>query len=118
MHELSVTESILQIALKHAGQVPGGKITAIHLVIGRLSSIVDDSVQFYWDFVARGTPAEGAQLHFQRVPAELLCLDCNLRYQPGEGQLACPECSGVHLKILAGDEFYMASIEVTEEGAS
>jgi hydrogenase nickel incorporation protein HypA/HybF len=115
MHELSVTESILKIALKHAAQAPGKNVTAIYLVIGQLASIVDDSVQFYWEIVAQGTIAEGALLHFRRIPAELLCLDCNIRYTPRPGELACPTCSGTRIKILAGNEFYMEAIEVAEE---
>jgi hydrogenase nickel incorporation protein HypA/HybF len=60
MHELMVTESILEIALRHAGQAGAVRVTDLFLVVGDLSSIVDDSVQFYWDFVSEGTAAEGA----------------------------------------------------------
>ena len=34
-------------------------MTAIDLVVGELSSIVDDSVQFYWDLIAEDTAAAG-----------------------------------------------------------
>ena len=64
MHELSITESILDITLRHARQAGAGRVTNLYLVIGQLASIVDDSVQFYWDIVAKGTLAEGAHLHF------------------------------------------------------
>jgi len=33
------------------------KVTGINLVIGQLSSIVDDSIQFYWDTISEGTIA-------------------------------------------------------------
>jgi len=46
MHELAVTENILSIASKHAQESGATRVTAINLVIGQLSSIVDDSVQF------------------------------------------------------------------------
>jgi hydrogenase nickel incorporation protein HypA/HybF len=114
MHELSVTESILQIALKHARAGNAKYITDIFLVIGDLSSIVDDSVQFYWDDIAAGTMAKGAKLHFRRIPAEMECLDCCLKYQPEPGELVCPHCSGVNVKIIRGDEFFMEAIEVSE----
>jgi hydrogenase nickel incorporation protein HypA/HybF len=112
MHELPVTQSILEIALRHAG---GRPITDIYLVIGELSSIVDESVQFYWDLIAKDTPAEGAQLHFRRVPAELQCMVCFQKYHPNGQELVCPHCGSVGAKILAGEEFYLEAIDVEGE---
>ncbi|MGD8998651.1 MAG: hydrogenase maturation nickel metallochaperone HypA, partial [Anaerolineae bacterium] len=71
MHELSVTESLLEIALRHAARAGAARITRLNIVVGELSSIVDESVQFYWDIVSRGTMAEGAELHFERVDGTL-----------------------------------------------
>jgi hydrogenase nickel incorporation protein HypA/HybF len=112
MHELSVTESILDITLHHAAQANAKRVTAIYLVIGQLSSIVDDSVSFYWDIISKGTLAEGAGLHFQRIATEMQCLACNQRYQPNNKHLACPHCGSYQVKVIAGEEFYLESIEV------
>jgi hydrogenase nickel incorporation protein HypA/HybF len=112
MHELAVTEDILKIATRHAQDAGAPRITDVHLVIGQLSSIIDDSVQFYWDILSKDTLAEGAQLHFRRVPTEMLCLSCDRRYAPQGGDLACPKCGGVDVKVVAGEEFYMEAIDV------
>jgi hydrogenase nickel incorporation protein HypA/HybF len=112
MHELSVAESILEISLRHAQPAQARKISDIYLVIGQLSSIIDDSVQFYWDFISKDTPAEGARLHFRRIPAEFHCLDCDQNFMPCGGDLGCPNCSSNHVKITAGEEFYLEAIEV------
>jgi hydrogenase nickel incorporation protein HypA/HybF len=112
MHELPITQSILDIALRHAKQVNATRVTDLYLVIGKLSYVVDDSVQFYWDVIAKDTIAEGAQLHFRRVPAEFLCLDCGHRYSPDGENLACPDCQSVRVKVVAGDEFRLESIDV------
>jgi len=112
MHELSVTESILEITLRHAEQAGARRVTDVNIVIGQLASIVDDSVQFYWDTVSQNTPAENAKLHFRRIPAELLCLDCSSRFAPGGDEFACPECASVNVKVAGGEEFYLDSIEV------
>jgi hydrogenase nickel incorporation protein HypA/HybF len=109
MHEFSVTQAILDIALRHAAD---RRITDIYLVVGELSSIVDESVQFYWDLIAKDTPAEGARLHFRRVPAELQCMVCFQKYRPEGQQLVCPFCGSVGAKILAGEEFYLEAIDV------
>ncbi len=114
MHELAVTESILKLALDHADKAGAGRITDLHIVVGQLSSIVDDSVQFYWDLVSEGTAAQGAKLHFRRVPTELLCLDCSTRYSPTQDDLACPHCHSIHVKVVAGEEFYLEAIDAEE----
>lgn len=118
MHELAITESVLRIATEHAKAAGASRITDIHLVIGQLSSFVDDSIQFYWDIISSGTPAEGATLHFRRVTAELECLECGRRYQIAQEELACPGCGGIQIKVLAGDEFNLEAIDVVGEDES
>ena len=115
MHELSVTESLLEISLRHLKESGESRVTDLYLVIGQLSSYVDDSIQFYWDFIAKDTPAEGAKLHFRRVPAEMECLDCGNHYAPDDETLACPKCGGTHIRVAAGDEFRLESITVDSD---
>jgi hydrogenase nickel incorporation protein HypA/HybF len=115
MHELPVTESMLEIAQRKAQESGACRVTAIYLVIGQLSSIVDDSIQFYWDIISQGTLAEGAKLHFRRVQAELLCLDCGCRYALEDERLACPACASSAIKVVAGEEFHMEAIDVESE---
>lgn len=112
MHERAVTESLLEIAMRHASKAGAQRITDLYLVVGQLSSIIDESVQFYWDIIADGTPAKGAQLHFKRIPLELSCLDCNNIFAPLQDDFACPQCGSSHIKVLAGDEFYLESINI------
>ena len=112
MHELSVTESLLEISLRHAKDAQAARITDLYIVLGQLSSIVDDSVQFYWDIIAKDTLAEQAMLHFRRVPAELKCQSCGQTYAPKDDVLACPECNSTQVKIVTGEEFYLEAIDV------
>jgi hydrogenase nickel incorporation protein HypA/HybF len=111
MHELFVTEQIRDIAVRYANDAGAARITALYLVIGELSSIVDDSVQFYWDFVSEGTVAAGATLHFRRLPARLVCQACGHQYGPDEG-LTCPTCQSNDIRVVQGEEFYLDAIDV------
>ena len=113
MHELAVTESILEIALRHSGEAGAQRITDLHLVIGELSTIIDESVQFYWDFVSEGTAAAGATLHFRRVPAQLTCQTCGHSYSPRQS-LPCPACGSEDIRVVAGEEFYLEAIDVEQ----
>lgn len=115
MHELSVTESILDIAVKYAVQAQAKRVSDLYLVIGRLSSIVDDSVQFYWDIVSQKTICAGSKLHFQRIPAELLCIDCGNKYQIDSELSPCPACGSAKVKVTSGDQFFLDSIEIEKD---
>lgn len=117
MHELAVTESILEIATRHGREAGAARITDLYLVIGELSTIVDESVQFYWDIVSEGTAAAGAKLHFRRVPGELACQACGHVYSPRE-TLPCPACGSEDVRIVAGEEFFLEAIDVEPAGES
>jgi hydrogenase nickel incorporation protein HypA/HybF len=113
MHELAVTQSILDIALRHADQAGARSILAINLIIGDLTGFVDDSIQFYFDFLTKDTPAQGAQLHFERIASRVRCHVCEAEYAPPDSRLwTCPECDALGGEIVAGREFSVASIEI------
>jgi hydrogenase nickel incorporation protein HypA/HybF len=114
MHELAVTQSILEIALRHAARAGAGRIVELHLVIGEMATIVDDSVQFYWPLISQGTAAEGSRLQFRRIAAQFGCRACGFTYHPSDG-LACPRCDSSAVRLVAGDEFHLESIQVTEQ---
>ena len=111
MHELPITQSILNIALKHANEANAKRIENIHIVMGELSTNVDDSVQFYWDIIAKDTLAEGAKLNFRRVPAEMQCQSCSEKFHPNDEYL-CRKCGSAQVKIVAGEEFYVEAIDI------
>jgi hydrogenase nickel incorporation protein HypA/HybF len=115
MHELAVTESILQICLNAAHAHDGRRITDIYLKIGQWSSIVDDSVKFYWDMISEGTQAQGATLHFERIPTELFCLDCATVYRPANDDITCPKCGSTRIQVRHGNEFSVEAIEIEDK---
>jgi len=112
MHELSVTQTILETALKHAAQASAKKILHVNLLLGQFSDEREESIQFYWDDLAKGTPAQGATLHFERFPAEMCCRDCGFTFQPTEETGTCPACLSRRLHLISGDDVKMESIDV------
>ena len=113
MHELAVTTSILDLALEHTPS--DAHVTDIYLVIGQLSSMIDDSVQFYWDIISQHTPAEGSRLHFRRIPAQLECSSCQVRYPMQNDGFCCPACGSCTVRVIAGDEFYLEALNVDHD---
>jgi len=123
MHEMTVTQNLLNMALEHA---QGWRVAAIHLRVGRLSPIVPGSVQVYFDFLSRDTLAEGAELRFEMQPIEITCQNCGRPVDtpdlPGESAQAAMvgafsagcACGSRNLRVTGGVSFEMVSIEVAE----
>ena len=112
VHELSVTQGMLGIVLEHAEKAKAKRVIRIDLRIGELSGIVDESIQFYFDFLSRDTPAEGARLSFIRVPLRLACRSCDTEFEPQDRDWVCPACGATGGRIIAGQEMSVDSIEV------
>lgn len=112
MHEYYVTKSIINTVVEEAKKAGAGKITGISLVIGDLSTIIDESVQMYFDIISEETIARGAKLVFKRQKAEFKCRVCgNLFHKPSKG-FDCPNCGELGMPTEKGKEFYIESMEV------
>jgi hydrogenase nickel incorporation protein HypA/HybF len=114
MHELAITEHLLSTVLRYGEQAHAERITALNIIVGDLSSVVDDSVQFYWEITAKGTIAETALLHFERIPCKLMCEACDNIFPLATYEGQCPQCAGQRVKVISGNEFQLASIEIEE----
>ena len=112
MHEQSIVESLLAIAIESAEKAKAKKILRIYLVVGELSGVVEKSVDFYFGFLSRDTIAAGSSLFYNRVPAELRCLNCNAIFAPENQNFHCPNCKEQQIDIIGGRELYIDSMEV------
>jgi len=111
LHELAITQSIVDIILKEA---PDHKVKGITIVVGELSGIVEDSVRFCFDVVAAETSAKGAVLTFHRLPGRIRCNQCTFEFEMDSGDWACPRCGNVGGQVMQGRECYVETIEVED----
>jgi len=112
LHEFSITQSILSIALEKANAANASRVIKINLVIGELSGIVDECVEFYFDFLNKDTIAAQASLSFHHPPTRLRCHNCATVFSPDNLDWACPNCHQQAIEIISGRECYIESIEV------
>jgi hydrogenase nickel incorporation protein HypA/HybF len=112
MHELSITQSMLNLVLDRAEKAKAKKVGKINLVIGGMTGVVGECVQFYFDFLRRGTIAEGAALTIKAVSTQARCRDCGKLFEPAEFDWTCPNCRGNNIEIVSGKELFVESIEV------
>jgi hydrogenase nickel incorporation protein HypA/HybF len=111
LHELSIAESVVQIASRHAN---GRRVTKVWLKVGHLRQVVPSALAFGFELVAEGTPVEGAELEMENVPATGLCRDCGAESQLKTFPLQCGACGGFGLELLSGEELFVESLELEE----
>lgn len=124
MHEMPVTQGILNMALEAAG---GRRVTDIYLQVGRMAAVVPSSIEVFFDHLSKGTLAEGAQLHFETLPVEMGCLDCGRpadlsRWTEDRPQVIMARaiaqgcaCGSKRLRVTGGVSFGMTRIEVEDD---
>ena len=117
MHELSLPESTLELALRHARQAGAARVIGLHLVVGEFTPLEESSLSFYWDRITRGTTAAGSQVRVRRVPASMACVDCGASIDPATETWSCPACGSSRLRLTSGDECFLESIDVEGEAA-
>jgi len=111
MHELSITQGIVDICLQHAG---GRAVTLVVVEIGALSGVVPEAVEFCFAACSLDTLAEAARLEIRRVDGKGRCLDCTAE-QPIERLYdPCRQCGSYALEIVGGEEMRVVEIEVAD----
>jgi hydrogenase nickel incorporation protein HypA/HybF len=109
VHELALSSAIVNTVAKHA---EGRRVATVNLRVGRLRQVVPDTLEFYFEFVARDTVCDGAQLVQEVIDARLHCQRCEHEWEIEIPAFRCPGCGGGDVEIASGDEFEVESIEV------
>jgi len=112
MHEFGVMMYLLDAVEEKARELNASRVLVINLVIGDRASIVEDSLDYYFDQMTPGTLAEGARLSMRRVPMRFKCLNCENMFTPVNGTFRCPVCDSVGQVTEEGSEFLIESIEI------
>ena len=109
MRELYLTQNLLDTALKSADSK---RIVKVNLLIGSFSDDREESIQFYWRDLAKGTLGEGAKINFQHLQVEMKCLECGGTFLLEEDGSVCVYCQSDYLRLLHGEEVRLESIDL------
>lgn len=90
MHELSITQSIVNIAVETAAEHKVKQVHEIRIRIGEYSGIVPQCVQQYFDILSKGTAAEGAVLKMERIQSPCAVRRAGRRTRSTSGTFAVP----------------------------
>lgn len=108
MHELSITESVISAVIEKVGD---RKVQRVTLAVGRLSGVVAESLSFYFDLCAEGTPLQRAKLEIIDIPGSAHCRSCGNELEL-EDMIALCTCGSADLEILGGEQLTIKEVEV------
>ena len=112
MHEMSLAEGIRSIVEDQARAHGFARVTVLRLEIGRFAGVEKPALDFAFDVVMRGSPAEGARLEMIDLPGQALCYDCARTVEIAHRLDPCPFCGGGKLIPQGGDEMRIKDMEV------
>ena len=111
MHEMSITQGIIDLCLEHAGK---RRVRSLEVEIGELSSVVPEAIEFCFEACSRETLLEGARLVIARIPGMGLCSECGRKTPLTELYGSCLHCGSNRITIIAGEELRVREIEVDD----
>lgn len=112
MHELSLTQNLIEIAEAHARKAGGTIIRGITLEVGELSGAIPEALEFAFDVCSKGTLAEGAVLTIRRTPGHGRCVVCEAAAPCHELVAVCPVCGALGFELDAGTELRVLELEI------
>ena len=112
MHELALTEGIINIINSQQKQEGFSRVLEIRLRVGEYSGIVPDCIREFFPIAAKGTAAEHSGLLIEPIRAAFRCSDCGYEGEIERKSACCPCCGGEGLRMIAGREFYVESLKV------
>lgn len=111
MHELSLAQGILQVALKAAKQGGAAHILTVYVKTGAYSGVVPSYLDECFTLMSKGTPAEGAQLKVEEIPVTVKCLACGHEGAVEKTAACCPQCGSSEIRMTRGRECFVDRIE-------
>jgi len=117
MHELPFTKGIYKSVIRKAESVNASHVNRVVLEIGALHDFVPEFVQKYWNFVSRGSIAEGSTVEIRFKNAVIMCGECNTQFEVSHEQLneaRCPSCGCEYGTTISGNELRIVGIEIVK----
>ncbi|QTA79124.1 Hydrogenase maturation factor [Desulfonema limicola] len=116
MHEMGIAMQLVEIA---SAAIPGDmeniQVEKVNLKLGKLSSVVPDSLRFCFEIITKETLLAGAELCIQEIEVTARCNDCNAEWTITGPAFSCEKCKSGNITIVSGQELEISSIEIADE---
>ena len=94
MHEMSIAEGILDIALETMKNNDASVIHSVQLDLGLMSGV------------------EHSKIDIHTIPIKGQCLDCDTIFDVQDYKFICPHCESHFVNTIGGRELQVTSIDI------
>lgn len=117
MHELSLAQGIVDIVEQYVPPGQAAAVTTVKVHVGRLSSVVPDSLSFCFAAIVAGTALAGARLDIEEVPTACECTTCLEPFITETLDFVCPSCGSDWVRVTRGHDVQVVHLELNEPPA-
>ena len=110
MHEMSIAVYIIEICERELQKSKAQKIEKVNLVVGKLSGIVVESLDFALKVSKSKGPLSAAEIVIEETPGLMKCLSCGTEFESDDHFTTCPVCKDYKYEILSGKELLVKSL--------
>ena len=120
MHDITMARSIVETVLEAAKEQGAEAILEIDLVIGELTLLSPDQMDFWVRELLHGTIGEGAEVSIEQRAPQVRCKQCGYEgavevsddpiYHLMAFTPRCAECGSTDLEVIAGKECTIRNI--------
>jgi hydrogenase nickel incorporation protein HypA/HybF len=115
MHEMGIAQQLAQIALDAIPEdIEAPRVEILNLRIGKLAAVVEHSLTFCFEIIARDTPLEGVKLVIESVPVKIQCQGCQRTWEVDTPMFQCPDCQDTKVEMISGREIEITSLELAD----
>lgn len=112
MHEMSIAQSIVDLAEQQARERHSSAVEEVELEIGRLAGVEIQTLDFALESAVKGTMLEQARIVRHIIEGEGQCMDCDNVFALETLFSNCPRCKSWCIKIYKGKELRIKSIVI------
>ena len=113
MHEVSIIQSMLDIAFEQSQSQGANQIHQLNLRVGTISGVIPEALRFAFESCVQGTIAADAKLEIEWIKAICYCHQCHAEFTPHDWVYICPRCDRLSHEIRQGRELQLVSLEVS-----
>ena len=100
MHELGITQGIIDRARETAAVNGARQVTGLYLVMTPAADFTQESIEMYFEMLtAEDALFREARLHFEHKPVAATCLSCSDEFSTDAPQPVCPQCGSLLVQL-------------------